>query len=115
MSSALLIACFSPTGTSTRLISCGCSRRILADNSGIEVALNGSSPSSNSYKITASDQMSVLASTSLVDRICSGDIYRGEPIIEEVRVSEGSVPSATAKVFFEIPKSSTLILLEPSG
>ena len=51
------------------------------------------------------------ASTSREERICSGDMYEGEPMIAVVFVSAKSSAPET----FEIPKSSTFTDGEPSG
>jgi hypothetical protein len=60
-----------------------------------------------------SDQMSVRLSTLLLLRICSGEIYCGEPITAEVAVRLGWI-AASSLVAFEIPKSSTLTSAEPT-
>ena len=67
-----------------------------------------------SYKITPKDQMSVRVSTSLAERICSGDMYKGEPIKTEVRVSESS-DALPPRSDFEMPKSSTFTMRVPSA
>ena len=59
--------------------------------------------------------MSVLASTSLGERICSGDMYSGEPIIAPVRVNDPARSRRSGRAIFEMPKSSTLIDELPVG
>ncbi len=53
--------------------------------------------------MTPSDQMSARVSTFFDDRICSGDIYSGEPRRLCDRVSAMCVPSSA----LDTPKSST--------
>ena len=50
---------------------------------------NGGEPAISSCKIVPSAQISVRASTLRADRICSGDMYSGEPMTAEVLVSDG--------------------------
>lgn len=68
---------------------------------------NAGSPVSISYKIAPSAQTSVRSSTSFVERICSGDMYPGEPMMAAVRV-------IAAPSILEIPKSSSLTHGVPS-
>jgi hypothetical protein len=51
----------------------GCPSTI-AQSVGVVSALNGRSPVTSLNRITPSDQISALPSTSRVERICSGDI-----------------------------------------
>jgi hypothetical protein len=68
----------------------------------------GNCPVSSRYMITPSDQISVRSSTSLLLLSCSGDMYEGEPTISCVPVRLCSCR------IFEIPKSSTFTMREPS-
>src|SRR5688572_9041400 len=88
---------------------------------------------------TPSDQMSVRRSTSFVERTCSGDMYRGEPIAWSSSVSDcsfgrfceslGLAPEfedgrggrvdgedrpVPSMAYFEIPKSSSLMTGSPT-
>ena len=76
-------------------------------------ASNGSLHVSSSYRTTPMDQMSVRSSTSLEERICSGDMYAGEPNTVLVVVSDDSLEPA-GSVNLEMPKSSTLTWSRPS-
>ena len=55
--------------------------------------------------------MSLRASTSFAERICSGDMYWGEPKTALVAVSE---TSPSAPIVFASPKSSTFTSGRPS-
>lgn len=57
--------------------------------------------------------MSVRPSTARGSRICSGDMKRGEPSIEAVRVM--SCSDSPKGFVFEIPKSSTFTSGPPEG
>ena len=77
-------------------------------------AMNGSLPVRSSNSATPSDQMSLRASTFFELRICSGDMYVGEPKTACVSVRRGSgEPSLCAA--FEMPKSSTFTRAVPSA
>ncbi len=68
--------------------------------------------------MTPSDQTSQRPSTSRAERSCSGDMYIGEPTTLVVRVTaepRGSTNAALAALTFEIPKSMTLTIREPSA
>src|SRR5882672_8143853 len=82
-----------------------------------ESALNGGSRVKSSYKIEPKDQISVRVSTDLGRRICSGDLYAGEPSSECVAVRLGAGSSALSSTLMALlmPKSSTLTSELPSG
>jgi len=76
---------------------------------------NGMRPVSSSYIDTPSDHTSLRASTPLALRICSGDMYAGEPRTDPLAVSVASAPvKARGSFIFEIPKSSTFTSGVPS-
>ena len=82
-------------------------------SSAMESSRNGGRPAKSSNKITPSAQMSVRGSTSRAERICSGDMYSGEPIIAKSWVSAKLV--ALSVVALETPKSRIFTTRDPSG
>src|SRR5260221_365741 len=63
--------------------------------------------------MTPTDHTSLRASTSLAERICSGDMKYGEPIMVEVLVI--APPPSLSELALEMPKSSTLTSGPPSA
>ena len=80
----------------------------------IDGASKGACAVKSSKRTQPSDQMSVRGSMSLDARICSGDMYTGEPM-GIIVLTSGSVLSKTEPVraTFEMPKSSTLMMSMP--
>src|SRR3954466_8405597 len=74
--------------------------------------LKGTTPVNNSNITTPSDQISVRASTSEGDEICSGDMYCGEPTLSVGLVCDRMWRPRSC---FETPKSTILITELPSG
>ena len=93
---------------------CGSSAAMAESSPPVVSAENGNAPVRSSYRMTPSAQTSVRTSTFLALRICSGDMYAGDPKTDAVCVIEGfwGVPSPSA---LEIPKSSTLTTEGPSS